>query len=258
MCTLHQSASNGAKLYRNPLRQIDPKGQKSKPTSSASSSAPPSKSLSSSSTQESSSNGKSTVTMSSAESDPYAYVKAAIKRTKPEPGKRAEKYRFDMSFLFKDGKEFCIEEARASSLGLLGKKWGPPPPNEPGPHQVHAQAPVDFGDDENRPATRTNFLKMNMNMTAQLANEPTVTINTKEALRDVFSMYNSPERTMKTGDMLIGTKHAPVRKLNLQMMQAKPRETLRKITELGDSEVPDSQGSSSRPQQSMFKYLFNQ
>ena len=99
---------------------------------------------------------------------------------------------------------------------------------------------------------------VSVNMTAQLANEPTVTINTKEALRDVFSMYNSPERTMKTGDMLIGTKHAPVRKLNLQMMQAKPRETLRKITELGDSEVPDSQGSSSRPQQSMFKYLFNQ
>ena len=40
------------------------------------------------------------------------------------------------------------------------------------------------------------------------ASEPTVTLATKEALADVFGMYNSPERTSKFGT--VGSKHAPV------------------------------------------------
>lgn len=40
--------------------------------------------------------------------------------------------------------------------------------------------------------------------------EPTVTINTKEALEDVFGMYNSPEKTLK----LPGSKHAPLKKVD--------------------------------------------
>lgn len=57
--------------------------------------------------------------------DRYMYIrKAGI----PEPGKRPEKLRFDLSLLFtKEGEEFSIQEARAKSMGLLGKKWGPPP-----------------------------------------------------------------------------------------------------------------------------------
>lgn len=42
--------------------------------------------------------------------------------------------------------------------------------------------------------------------------EPTVTIATKEALADVFGMYNSPERTLRFGPAA-GSKHAPVHKV---------------------------------------------
>ena len=38
--------------------------------------------------------------------------------------------------------------------------------------------------------------------------EPTVTLATKEALADVFGMYNSPDKTSKFGAP--GSKHAPV------------------------------------------------
>lgn len=41
--------------------------------------------------------------------------------------------------------------------------------------------------------------------------EPTVTINTKEALADVFGMYNSPDKTIKVERP--GSKHAPVKKI---------------------------------------------
>jgi hypothetical protein len=40
--------------------------------------------------------------------------------------------------------------------------------------------------------------------------EPTVTINTKEALQDVFGMYNSPEKTTK---IYSGSKHAPTKRV---------------------------------------------
>ncbi|KAI6034825.1 hypothetical protein EDC04DRAFT_3034243 [Pisolithus marmoratus] len=43
------------------------------------------------------------------------------------------------------------------------------------------------------------------------AGEPTVTINTKEALADVFGMYNSPDKTVKRS--MPGSKYAPVRKV---------------------------------------------
>ncbi|THH09166.1 hypothetical protein EW145_g2217 [Phellinidium pouzarii] len=180
------------------------------------------------------------------DSDPYAYIKAAS-QTMAAPGKRPEKYCFDMSLLFKDGKEYCIEEARAKSLGLFGKKWGPPPASEPGPHQppTAKQAHVGFNDDVNRPPTRTNQLRMNMNMTASLANEPTVTINTKEALKDVFGMYNSPEKSVKMANVALGSKHAPVRKLEL--IAAQPRSTLRKITELNDDENAQGPTKAFRP-----------
>ena len=42
--------------------------------------------------------------------------------------------------------------------------------------------------------------------------EPTVTLATKEALADVFGMYNSPEKSMRFGAAL-GSKHAPVRRV---------------------------------------------
>lgn len=42
--------------------------------------------------------------------------------------------------------------------------------------------------------------------------EPTVTINTKEALDDVFGMYNSPDKTNKL--MIVGSKHAPLKNID--------------------------------------------
>ena len=42
--------------------------------------------------------------------------------------------------------------------------------------------------------------------------EPTVTINTKEALDDVFGMYNSPEKTNIL--MIPGSKHAPLKHID--------------------------------------------
>ena len=164
-------------------------------------------------------------------------MKAAANAT-PTPGKKAEKYRFDLSLLFKDGKEYCIQEARAASLGLLGKKWGPPPASE---SSSSKDAHVGLNDDGARPATRTNMLRMTTNMTAQLATEPTVTINTKEALKDVFGMYNSPEKSVKMAQVAVGSKHAPVKKLE-PLLASQSRNNLRKITELADEE--DKRGPS--------------
>lgn len=155
-------------------------------------------------------------------------------------GKKAEKYRFNLSLLFSDGQEHCIQEARAKSMGLLGKKWGPPPASEPGPHQGrnNSTSSRKIGLNDDRPPTMTGrtHLKATMNLTGALANEPTVTINTKEALKDVFGMYNSPEKSVKMAN--VGSKYAPVKRLEpLQAMQ--PRNALKKITELNDDEKED-------------------
>jgi checkpoint serine/threonine-protein kinase len=136
----------------------------------------------------------------------------------PVPGKRREKLQLDLSLLMtEDGVEFCSAEARARSLGLLGKKW--PPLLLPSQAQVPAQPqtktktqaklqpqpppqiPVNFNDDGRK-----------TNATRRLQGEPTVTINTKEALADVFGMFNSPEKTMRSSQAP-GSKHAPVKKI---------------------------------------------
>ncbi|RDX57317.1 hypothetical protein OH76DRAFT_1451305 [Lentinus brumalis] len=126
---------------------------------------------------------------------PYAHMLAP-----PIPGKRKEKLRFNLSLLFtEEGVEYSMQEARARSMGLLGKKWGPPPAPE-------RDRRVGFSEDASK-GTKTT-------MTRKFAAgaEPTVTIATKEALADVFGMYNSPEKSMRFGPAA-GSKHAPVRKI---------------------------------------------
>ena len=136
------------------------------------------------------------------EYDPYIYMRA------PQPeGKKPEKYRFDLSLLFKDEKESCFEEARARSLGLLGKKWGPPAIESK--RNLEIQQPVDAGSD-GRSSNRN--LSSNLNLTLSMTGEPTVTINTKAALNDVFGMYNSPDKPQKYSS-LPGSKHAPIKKI---------------------------------------------
>ncbi|KAL5504129.1 BUB1_2 [Sanghuangporus vaninii] len=216
-----ESSSLGAKLYRNPLRNISNK-RTNGATTGASGDAE--------AAEAPESPGKKD-TSAKRSSDPYSHMIATM-NAPPTPGKKPERYQIDMSLLFKDGQEFCIQEARAASLGLLGKKWGPPPLSENGPHQVlgSKQTTINLKDDGNRPPTRTNNMRMNMNMTAQLADGPTVTINTKEAMKDVFGMYNSPDRTTKAAP---GTKFAPVKKLE-PVLESQSRNGLKKITEQGD------------------------
>ncbi|EJD06579.1 uncharacterized protein FOMMEDRAFT_144565 [Fomitiporia mediterranea MF3/22] len=221
-----EGSSLGAKLYRNPLRNISSKrARTSNSGPDVAAAAAPENPTPSPNKVESVENRKS---------DPYAYMTAAM-NAPTAPGKKVEKYRFDMSLLFCDGQEFSIQEARAASLGLLGKKWGAPPASELGPPKPAStkQATVSLKDEGgSRPATKTNHLRVNTNMTAQLADGPTVTLNTKEALKDVFGMYNSPDRTMKTTN-LAGSKHAPVTKLDAQAA-AQSRNALKKITEVGN------------------------
>ena len=83
-------------------------------------------------------------------------------------------------------------------MGLLGKKWGPPPASS-------RDRRVGFSKDTGRD-DRTVTRKF------AVGAEPTVTLATKEALADVFGMYNSPEKSMRFGPAA-GSKHAPVRKI---------------------------------------------
>lgn len=166
---------------------------------------------------------------SSASSPPStAATRYATMLAPPAPGKRPEVFKFDMSLLYTpEAGEFCIQEARAKSMALLGKKWAPIPP---GPIVVEGistsqtsslssssslSVPVSFHRDKQ---------KVSRNRKKSFANgEPTVTINTKEALADVFGMYNSPEKTVKLEEP--GTKHAPVK--TVEATPVATRETVR-------------------------------
>ncbi|KAI0635917.1 Mad3/BUB1 homology region 1-domain-containing protein [Trametes polyzona] len=146
----------------------------------------------SSATQASSSRSASSSTYTASLSDPYAPLRAP-----PAPGKRPEKLCFDLSLLLHDGMEYSMQEVRARSMGLLGKKWGPPP--------EAARSRVAFaGVDSGKTKTTTKRFAAGA--------EPTVTLATKEALADVFGMYNSPEKSTRFG-AVTGSKHAPVRKI---------------------------------------------
>jgi checkpoint serine/threonine-protein kinase len=120
---------------------------------------------------------------------------------KPPSGqnRRPEKLRFNLGLLFTpDGTEYCVQEARAKSMGLLGKKWPPPP------SPLNSSAAASSSRDNGTSARGMSSKKVYA--------EPTVTIATKEALADVFGMYNSPEKTLRFGAP-VGSKHAPVRKI---------------------------------------------
>ncbi|KAH9917831.1 Mad3/BUB1 homology region 1-domain-containing protein [Fomitopsis serialis] len=154
-------------------------------------------SASSSADSQPTSSAPSTSQTSSADQKRERY---ALMLAPPVPGKRPEKLRFNLSLLFtEDGTEYSMQEARARSMGLLGKKWGPPP--------EAAAVRVNFKD-----GPSTNSSRTGMTRTMRKGFEPTVTLATKEALADVFGMYNSPEKSMRFG-AVAGSKHAPVHKV---------------------------------------------
>ncbi|KAI5989649.1 Mad3/BUB1 homology region 1-domain-containing protein [Pisolithus orientalis] len=185
-------------LRRNPLKNFDPQ------TSSTAKKSQPAQNSSASTAQ-----GASAASPSNSAHARYAPMLAP-----PAPGKRPEKLRFNLSLLFTpSGVEYSAAEVRARSMGLLGKKWGPPPASELRDSSSGAVR-VNFNDDgsrstQNMGATASGGGRKSVSMLA--AGEPTVTINTKEALADVFGMYNSPDKTVKRS--MPGSKYAPVRKI---------------------------------------------
>lgn len=97
-----------------------------------------------------------------------------------------------------------MQEARARSIGLLGKKWGTPPASELVATASPPSSIIRANPKENTQKT------MMPRKSIGIRGDPTVTINTKEALADVFGMYNSPDKTIVERP---GSKHAPVKKV---------------------------------------------
>jgi checkpoint serine/threonine-protein kinase len=87
---------------------------------------------------------------------------------------------------------------------------------------------VDFNDD----GLKSSRMKTGGRRSLLGGAEPTVTINTKEALADVFGMYNSPEKTTMLA--VPGSKHAPLKKIEPVTPALPPRVTFLKENEVGD------------------------
>jgi hypothetical protein len=170
----------------------------------------------------------------------------------PAPGKRREVLQLHLPAIFTPaGAEFCFEEARARHLGLLDKAWPPPEPWEfrfraapPAPAPAAAGPSVKFAEAVTTHAaaedasfastvspppspgraaaaaggafdSRTTVLRRMGAMGAGFgapAAEPTMTINTKESLADVYGMMNSPEKPLRAA-AAPGSKYAPVRRV---------------------------------------------
>lgn len=111
-------------------------------------------------------------------------------------------------------------------MGLLGKKWGPPPASE------MSSMPMDFNDDGQKSTRLMALGGRRKSLMIGGGAEPTVTINTKEALADVFGMYNSPEKTNRLAG-IPGSKHAPLKKIEPMTPAVLPR--LAQIQENGNA-----------------------
>ncbi|KAJ8469981.1 hypothetical protein ONZ45_g16709 [Pleurotus djamor] len=165
-----------------------------------------------------------TQTQPSSTSSPSSASAYSLMLAPPIPGKRPEKLMFSLPLLFtQDGVEYCSQEVRARSMGLLGKKWGPPNPSElPRTRAISFQS--SSSDEEGHTGNKASSHKYGGRRSLGLGlsvPEPTVTINTKEALADVFGMYNSPDRTITTKLNRPGTKYAPVKRVEMGETPAK-------------------------------------
>lgn len=191
-------------LRKQPLKNFPVLRKKAAQSTASTSAAPPSSRKPASAAAPSASASASTSTnpavlssISKHGHDRYATIIAPSSSSR-----KPEKLRFNLSLLFtEDGAEYCVQEARAKSMGLLGKRWPPPPPPTP-----DSPASVESTPDRH-PVRRPELAN-----TKKFYAEPTVTLATKEALADVFGMYNSPEKTLRFGAPA-GSKYAPVRKV---------------------------------------------
>lgn len=98
-------------------------------------------------------------------------------------------------------------------MGLLGKKWGPPD------HLARSTSSIvshdSSGSDDGGESTARKYATRRSLGLGLSVPEPTVTINTKEALADVFGMYNSPDKTVTTTFLRPGGKYAPVKRFDM-------------------------------------------
>ena len=128
--------------------------------------------------------------------------KAKSSRSLPSV-KPNERLQIDISMLvLPDGTEIHPLERRAREFGVADKKWP-----EPSPEQM--ALPGTFDDDPFSPRPGDHHAKVDFEGTKSMAlgnttytgmtKDPTVTINTKEALMAVYGMYNSPTKSL-TGD----------------------------------------------------------
>jgi len=187
-----------------------------------------------------------TLTHPSSTFNSTAASRYAVMIAPPPPDKRPERFRCDMSLLFTtEGVEYSIQEVRARSIGLLGKKWGPPPPSEfsyssaSSSSSSSSTTTVDFSDSGGKTLRQKYHARKSFFSGA----EPTVTINTKEALADVFGMYNSPDKTMKLA--VPGSKHAPLKKVEPVTPLVPPKVTVLKENENSHNARTPASGQSS-------------
>ncbi|KAG8887456.1 hypothetical protein FRB98_009600 [Tulasnella sp. 332] len=92
-----------------------------------------------------------------------------------QPKRKPEVTHWKLYWNEAEKKEYSIAEVRAKHLGLLGKKWPPPP--------IIQFEVTKMEDGSTRSRQITNGRQ-------SIAREPTVTINTKFAMNDVFDMFN--------------------------------------------------------------------
>ncbi|KAG8933587.1 hypothetical protein FRC01_008128 [Tulasnella sp. 417] len=152
-----------------PPKPTAPSSRASQPIASSSKAPPPQATSSTSTSQDVSKYPK-----------PRAFIPPdPVPNVPGQPPRKPEKYMFRLELLWneKEEKEYCASEVRAKSLGLLNKQWPLPP------FMVQREKTAYFEPTKTGGAgSRAGRMSM--------AREPTVTINTKFAMNDVFDMFN--------------------------------------------------------------------
>lgn len=145
------------------------------------------------------SSGKLTVSMSASSSSLQLGTKQKASKSLPSV-KPNERLQIDISLLIlPDGTEIHPLERRARDFGVADKKWPKPGPElAPNSHSGFQtgdiETKVDFDGTKPMTISHTNLTNM--------TRDATVTINTKEALMDVYGMYNSPTKSLTSGKSL--------------------------------------------------------
>lgn len=119
----------------------------------------------------------------------------SLPATKPN-----ERLQIDISLLIlPDGTEIHPLERRARDFGVADKKWPQPGPEQT-PNPKAAQNRLRSRDGDHEAEVDFEGTKPMTMSSTMMTRDATVTINTKEALMAVYGMYNSPTKSLTTGD----------------------------------------------------------